>query len=172
MARTSGSRAASSHTGSLASTEAAAYESLFQRAGIIRCKSIKSQFDYALALTRGTRVRSDAPLPFLREWVTWGAGPYEAYHHLERLEQAASILLAAERLGGAVRLTAAEIERLRRVADQAGVALRITGWAGRQFRDILQYYHQSRLPIVSWTTSASSPVRSSSAQTSRSLRTS
>ena len=32
-------------------------------------------FDYALAITRGTRVRSDAPLEFLREWVTWGAGP-------------------------------------------------------------------------------------------------
>jgi len=32
-------------------------------------------YDYCLALTRGTRVRSDAPLPFLKEWVTWGAGP-------------------------------------------------------------------------------------------------
>ena len=32
-------------------------------------------YDYCLALTRGTRVRSDDPLPFLREWVTWGAGP-------------------------------------------------------------------------------------------------
>ena len=32
-------------------------------------------FDYVLALTRGTRVRSDAPLPFIQEWVTWGAGP-------------------------------------------------------------------------------------------------
>jgi len=32
-------------------------------------------FDYCLALTRGTRVRSDDPLPFLKEWVTWGAGP-------------------------------------------------------------------------------------------------
>ncbi len=32
-------------------------------------------FDYVLALTRGTRVRSDSQLPFLREWVTWGAGP-------------------------------------------------------------------------------------------------
>ena len=32
-------------------------------------------FDYALALTRGTRVRSDEPLEFLREWITWGAGP-------------------------------------------------------------------------------------------------
>ena len=31
--------------------------------------------DYALALARGTRVRSDSPLPFVREWVTWGAGP-------------------------------------------------------------------------------------------------
>jgi len=32
-------------------------------------------FDYALALTRGTRVRSDAPLPFLKNWLNWGAGP-------------------------------------------------------------------------------------------------
>ena len=32
-------------------------------------------YDYVLALTRGTRVRSDAPLAFLREWVNWGAGP-------------------------------------------------------------------------------------------------
>jgi MoxR-like ATPase len=32
-------------------------------------------YDYILALTRGTRVRSEAPLSFLREWVTWGAGP-------------------------------------------------------------------------------------------------
>ena len=31
--------------------------------------------DYALALARGTRVRSEDPLPFVREWVTWGAGP-------------------------------------------------------------------------------------------------
>ncbi|MEZ6013943.1 MAG: MoxR family ATPase [Planctomycetota bacterium] len=31
--------------------------------------------DYVLALTRGTRVRSGEPLPFIRENVTWGAGP-------------------------------------------------------------------------------------------------
>jgi MoxR-like ATPase len=31
--------------------------------------------DYALALTRGTRVHSSEPLAFLREWITWGAGP-------------------------------------------------------------------------------------------------
>jgi MoxR-like ATPase len=31
--------------------------------------------DYALALTRGTRVRAGDPLPFVRENVTWGAGP-------------------------------------------------------------------------------------------------
>jgi MoxR-like ATPase len=31
--------------------------------------------DYALALTRGTRVHSSEPLGFLREWITWGAGP-------------------------------------------------------------------------------------------------
>jgi MoxR-like ATPase len=32
-------------------------------------------YDYVLALTRGTRVRSETPLSFVREWVTWGAGP-------------------------------------------------------------------------------------------------
>ena len=32
-------------------------------------------YDYVLALTRGTRVRSDSPLDFVKEWVTWGAGP-------------------------------------------------------------------------------------------------
>jgi MoxR-like ATPase len=32
-------------------------------------------YDYILALTRGTRVRSESQLSFLREWVTWGAGP-------------------------------------------------------------------------------------------------
>jgi MoxR-like ATPase len=32
-------------------------------------------YDYCLSLTRGTRVRSTDPLPFLKDWVTWGAGP-------------------------------------------------------------------------------------------------
>jgi MoxR-like ATPase len=32
-------------------------------------------FDYVLALTRGTRVKGEGQLSFLREWVTWGAGP-------------------------------------------------------------------------------------------------
>jgi MoxR-like ATPase len=31
--------------------------------------------DYALALTRGTRVHSSEPRAFLQEWITWGAGP-------------------------------------------------------------------------------------------------
>ena len=31
--------------------------------------------DYVMAMTRGTRVRSESALPFLRDWVTWGAGP-------------------------------------------------------------------------------------------------
>jgi len=44
-----GSQAASSHTGSLAGDEAA-YECVFERAGIIRCGSIKSQFDIAQAV--------------------------------------------------------------------------------------------------------------------------
>jgi acetyl coenzyme A synthetase (ADP forming)-like protein len=55
-----GAKAASSHTGSLAGAEAA-YESAFARAGIIRCTSIKQQFDYAQAfahqpLAAGPRV--------------------------------------------------------------------------------------------------------------------
>ncbi len=57
---TAGARAASSHTGSMAGSETA-YEVVFQRAGIVRCDSIKTQFDYAQAfayqsLPRGTRV--------------------------------------------------------------------------------------------------------------------
>ena len=43
-----GAKAASSHTGSLAGSETA-YECVFERAGIIRCDSIKSQLDYAQA---------------------------------------------------------------------------------------------------------------------------
>ena len=43
-----GARAASSHTGSLAGNETA-YEVIFDRAGIIRCDSVRTQFDYAQA---------------------------------------------------------------------------------------------------------------------------
>jgi len=43
-----GAKAASSHTGSLAGGETA-YECVFERAGIIRCSSIKQQFGYAQA---------------------------------------------------------------------------------------------------------------------------
>ena len=55
-----GAKAASSHTGSIAGTETT-YECVFERAGIIRCNSIKQQFDYAQAfanqpLPKGTRV--------------------------------------------------------------------------------------------------------------------
>ena len=50
-----GAKAASSHTGSLAGAEAA-YECAFERAGIIRCSSIKQQFDYAQAF-------ANQPLP-------------------------------------------------------------------------------------------------------------
>ncbi len=42
-----GAKAASSHTGSLAGAETA-YECVFERAGIVRCSSIKKQFDYAM----------------------------------------------------------------------------------------------------------------------------
>ncbi|MGC9454331.1 MAG: acetate--CoA ligase alpha subunit [Phycisphaerae bacterium] len=43
-----GAKAASSHTGSMAGSETA-YEVVFQRAGIVRCDSIKMQFDLAQA---------------------------------------------------------------------------------------------------------------------------
>jgi len=50
-----GAKAASSHTGSLAGAETA-YEAVFERSGIIRCNSIKEQFDYAQAF-------ANQPLP-------------------------------------------------------------------------------------------------------------
>ncbi|HIJ70116.1 MAG TPA: CoA-binding protein [Planctomycetes bacterium] len=50
-----GAKAASSHTGSLTGSETA-YECVFGRAGIIRCNSIKAQFDFAQAL-------ANQPLP-------------------------------------------------------------------------------------------------------------
>ncbi len=55
-----GAKAASSHTGSLAGGDTV-YNCLFDRTGIVRCPSIKAQFDYAQAfayqpLPRGSRV--------------------------------------------------------------------------------------------------------------------
>jgi MoxR-like ATPase len=51
-------------------------EELFELQAAVRAMPIADHvFDYALALTRGTRVRSADPLPFLKEWVSWGAGP-------------------------------------------------------------------------------------------------
>jgi len=44
-----GARAAISHTGRLADMETA-YECIFERAGVIRCESIRQQFDFARAL--------------------------------------------------------------------------------------------------------------------------
>ncbi len=57
---TAGAKAASSHTGRLAEVESA-YECVFERAGVIRCESIKDQFDCAQAfayqpLPKGDRV--------------------------------------------------------------------------------------------------------------------
>jgi len=50
-----GAKTASSHTGSLAGGDVA-YESAFTRAGVIRCESIKQQFDFAQAF-------ANQPLP-------------------------------------------------------------------------------------------------------------
>ena len=60
----------------------------------------------------------------------------------------------------------------RGVADQPGIGLRIAGRAGGQFGNVFENEHQFSAPMESCTAAASSPVRSSSAQTSRSLRTS
>jgi acetyltransferase len=52
---TAGAQAASSHTGSLAGGETA-YEAVFKKSGIVRCKSITQQFNYAQAF-------ANQPLP-------------------------------------------------------------------------------------------------------------
>jgi len=49
-----GAKAVTSHTGSLAGSDTA-YECVFERAGIIRCDSIKSQVDYAQAFANSVR---------------------------------------------------------------------------------------------------------------------
>ena len=51
-------------------------DELSRMQAVVRAITIEDHvLDYVLAITRGTRVRSDAPLPFLKEWITWGAGP-------------------------------------------------------------------------------------------------
>ena len=63
-------------------------------------------FDYVLALTRGTRVRSADPLPFLKDWVTWGAGP--------RASQC--LVLAAKACAALAGRNHVSIEDVRRIA--------------------------------------------------------
>jgi MoxR-like ATPase len=51
-------------------------EELIEMQRVVRSIPVADHvYDYVLALTRGTRVKSEKPLSFLREWVTWGAGP-------------------------------------------------------------------------------------------------
>jgi acetyl coenzyme A synthetase (ADP forming)-like protein len=54
----SGSRAVSSHTGSLAGSEAA-YKAAFRQAGVIRATSMEALFDYALALAYQPLMQGD-----------------------------------------------------------------------------------------------------------------
>lgn len=54
----SGAKAASSHTGRMLGSEAT-YECVFERAGVIRCESIKEQFDFARAFA--TQPYPDGP---------------------------------------------------------------------------------------------------------------
>jgi len=53
-----GAKAASSHTGRLMGSESA-YECIFERAGVIRCESIKMQFDFARAFATQPLPKSD-----------------------------------------------------------------------------------------------------------------
>jgi acetate---CoA ligase (ADP-forming) len=62
-----GARAASSHTGRLAEVESA-FECVFERAGVIRCESIKDQFDFARAFAY-------QPLP---AGLAWPSSPMPA----------------------------------------------------------------------------------------------
>jgi len=61
---------------SVQTTKVVTAAELFEVQRAVRSVAIADHvFDYVLALTRGTRVRAEGTLPFLREWVTWGAGP-------------------------------------------------------------------------------------------------
>ena len=51
-------------------------EELFEMQAAVREIPVADAvYDFVLALTRGTRVRSGAALDFAQEWITWGAGP-------------------------------------------------------------------------------------------------
>jgi acetyltransferase len=55
---TAGSRAVSSHTGTLAGSERA-YEAAFQQSGVIRARSVEEMFDYAIAFARQPLLQDD-----------------------------------------------------------------------------------------------------------------
>ncbi|MEW6072996.1 MAG: MoxR family ATPase [Planctomycetota bacterium] len=51
-------------------------EELLEMQSAVRAVPVADHvIDYALALSRGTRVHSESPLASVREWITWGAGP-------------------------------------------------------------------------------------------------
>ena len=78
----------------------------------------------------GTAAMGEVLAPFLPEHrllilsrhgaLAWGESLEEAYNGIERLEHACQILAAAERLGGAAALPAAEVEALREARRQSG----------------------------------------------------
>jgi len=78
----------------------------------------------------GTAAMGEVLAPFLPEHrllvlarhgaLAWGETLEEAYNGMERLEHASQILAAAERLGGALPLPAAELEALRQARAQSG----------------------------------------------------
>ncbi len=128
-----GARAASSHTGSLAGSDEV-YESAFDRAGIIRCPSVRAQFDYAQAFTMqplpaGNRIAvvTNAGGPGImaadaieRHGMAFAELDHRTINHLrEVLPEAANVLNPVDVLGDA--LADRYEQAMRIVMDDEGV---------------------------------------------------
>jgi len=51
-------------------------EELLEMQAVVRSVPVADHvFDYALTLSRGTRVHAEDPRESVKEWITWGAGP-------------------------------------------------------------------------------------------------
>ena len=98
-------------------------DELLEMQRVVRSVPIADRvYDYVLALTRGTRVKSDAPLAFLRDWVTWGAGPRASQY----------LVLAAKAHAALAGRDHASVEDVRAVAKPVLRHRVITNYAAQQ----------------------------------------